>query len=53
MGEMELSMKGVTNEMVPYVKAKYGDYWLQRDEMSDEMFEDLSRFAKEAEVMNG
>ncbi|PWA89000.1 hypothetical protein CTI12_AA115150 [Artemisia annua] len=37
--------------MVEYVKAKYGYSWLESDEMSDEMFEDLCRFAKEEEVI--
>ena len=39
--------------MLEYVKVKYEDTWLKSDEMSDEMFEDLRRFAKEAEVMKG
>ncbi|PWA77877.1 hypothetical protein CTI12_AA220240 [Artemisia annua] len=37
--------------MVEYVKAKYGYSWLESDEMSDEMFKDLCRFAKEEEVI--
>ncbi|PWA66742.1 hypothetical protein CTI12_AA324870 [Artemisia annua] len=37
--------------MVEYVKAKYGYSWLESDETSDEMFEDLCRFAKEEEVI--
>ncbi|PWA44951.1 hypothetical protein CTI12_AA521570 [Artemisia annua] len=37
--------------MIEYVKEKYGYSWLESDEMSDEMFEDLCRFAKEEEVI--
>ncbi|PWA87771.1 hypothetical protein CTI12_AA125900 [Artemisia annua] len=51
MADMELSKPQVTDEMVEYVKAKYGDTWLESDVMSDEMYEDLCRFAKEAEVI--
>ena len=50
---MELSKPQVTDKMVEYVKAKYGDSWLESDELSDEMFEDLCRFAKEEEVIKG
>ncbi|PWA59600.1 hypothetical protein CTI12_AA390290 [Artemisia annua] len=50
MAHMELSKAQVTDQMVEYVKAKYGYSWLESDEMSDEMFEDLCRFAKEEEV---
>ncbi|PWA36739.1 hypothetical protein CTI12_AA596970 [Artemisia annua] len=51
MADMELSKAQVTDEMVEYVKAKYGYSWLESDEMSNEMFEDLCRFAKEEEVI--
>ncbi|PWA98660.1 hypothetical protein CTI12_AA001450 [Artemisia annua] len=51
MADMELSKAQVTDHMVEYVKAKYGYSWLESDEMSDEMFEDLCRFAKEEEVI--
>ncbi|PWA65570.1 hypothetical protein CTI12_AA334860 [Artemisia annua] len=51
MADMELSKPQVTDEMVEYVKAKYGDTRLESDVMSDEMYEDLCRFAKEAEVI--
>ncbi|PWA63628.1 hypothetical protein CTI12_AA350090 [Artemisia annua] len=47
---MELSKAQVTDQMVEYVKAKYGYSWFESDEMS-EMFEDLCRFAKEEEVI--
>ncbi|PWA55017.1 hypothetical protein CTI12_AA431000 [Artemisia annua] len=50
MADLELSKAQVTDQMVEYVKAKYGYSWLESDEMSDEMFEDLS-FAKEEEVI--
>ncbi|PWA39752.1 hypothetical protein CTI12_AA569080 [Artemisia annua] len=50
---MELSKAQVTDQMVEYVKAKYGYSWLESDEMSDEMFEDLCRFVKEEEVIKG
>ncbi|PWA92282.1 hypothetical protein CTI12_AA081980 [Artemisia annua] len=50
MAHMELSKAQVTDQMVEYVKVKYGYSWLESDEMSDEMFEDLCRFAKEEEV---
>ncbi|PWA37679.1 hypothetical protein CTI12_AA589100 [Artemisia annua] len=50
---MELSKAQVTDQMVEYVKAKYGYSWLESDEMSDEMFEDLCRFAKKEEVIKG
>ena len=53
MAHMELSKTQGTDEMVEYVKAKYGDTWLESDEMSDEMFEDLCRFAKQAKVIKG
>ncbi|PWA34186.1 hypothetical protein CTI12_AA621470 [Artemisia annua] len=48
---MELSKPQVTDEIIEYVKAKYGYSWLESDEISDEMFEDLCRFAKEEEVI--
>ncbi|PWA86803.1 hypothetical protein CTI12_AA135980 [Artemisia annua] len=48
---MELSKPQVTDKMAEYVKAKYGDSWLESNAMSDEMFEDLCRFAKEEEVI--
>ncbi|PWA52411.1 hypothetical protein CTI12_AA414120 [Artemisia annua] len=51
MAVMELSKPQVTDKTVEYVKAKYGYSWLESDEMSDEMFEDLCRFAKEEEVI--
>ena len=53
MEDNDSTFTAITDEMVKYVKAKYGDTWLEEDEMSDEMFEDLCRFAKEAEVMKG
>ncbi|PWA46104.1 hypothetical protein CTI12_AA437920 [Artemisia annua] len=53
MAHMELSKAQVTDQMVEYVKATYGYSWLESDEMSDEMFEDLCRFAKEEEVSKG
>jgi hypothetical protein len=51
MADMELTKPQVTDKMVEYVKAKYGDSWLESDEMSDKMFEDLCRFAKEAKII--
>ncbi|PWA43127.1 hypothetical protein CTI12_AA537210 [Artemisia annua] len=51
MADMELSKAQVTDQMVEYVKAKYGYSWLESDEMSDEMFENLCRFAKEEEMI--
>ncbi|PWA65894.1 hypothetical protein CTI12_AA148670 [Artemisia annua] len=53
MADMELSKAQVTDQMVMYVKTKYCYSWLESDEMSDEMFEDLCRFAKEEEVIKG
>ena len=51
MADMELSKAQMTDQMVEYVKAKYGYSWLENDEMSDEMFEDLCRFSIEEEVI--
>ena len=53
MADKDLSIVAVIDEMVAYVKARYGGTWLESDEMSDEMYEDLWRFAKEVEVMKG
>jgi hypothetical protein len=53
MADMDLTKTQVTDKMVDYVKTKYGNTWLESDEMPDEMYEDLCRFAKETEVMKG
>lgn len=37
MADMDLTKTQVMDKMVEYAKAKYGDSWLESDEISDEM----------------
>ena len=44
----------LTDEMVAFVRSKYGTSWMESDEISDEILDDLWEYAhKETEVVKG
>ncbi|PWA79417.1 hypothetical protein CTI12_AA200760 [Artemisia annua] len=45
MADNDLSNFVITDDLVEFVKAKYRDYWKENDEPSDEIFEDLWKYA--------
>ena len=41
MADKDWSNFVLTNDMVAFIQAKYGDTWKEMDEMSDEIIDDL------------